>query len=264
MFKKSKNFKIILGAITLILITIFYIINIYQVKDLFTNPTPIEFLNTSEIYQIFKRDKDNYFKSFYKNDLYARHINSIQDYLDKIRSSTYNITDKQKTKITKCINNVNETCKNIKLGWFDGKKANSIKWKIGGITGKLYENGLPHTRDDIILISDENINNYSDTKLTKTLLHEKVHIYQKIYPDDIQLYISSKNFKKIRERSPSDNIRANPDLDNWIYQDLKGDIYEAIYNNNPSSIEDITYKPINNQSYEHPYEKMAIEIEKYV
>ena len=78
------------------------------------------------------------------------------------------------------------------------------------------------------------------------------------------LFLVKNNFTKYKKRTNEDNIRANPDLDNWIYQDLKGDIYEAIYNNNPSSIEDITYKPINNQSYEHPYEKMAIEIEKYV
>ena len=51
------------------------------------------------------------------------------------------------------------------------------------------------------------------------------------------------------------------DLDNWIYQDSSEKLYKAIYNNNPNSIEDIEYYPVNKQSYEHPFEKMAIYIE---
>ena len=95
----------------------------------------------------------------------------------------------------------------------------------------------------------------------KTLMHEKVHIYQKIYKDHVEKYIKMNNFIKIKERSSSDNIRANPDLDNWIYKDSNNNIYQAIYNNKPSSVEDITYLPFNSQSYEHPFEKMAIFIE---
>ena len=55
--------------------------------------------------------------------------------------------------------------------------------------------------------------------------------------------------------------RANPDLDNWIYKDANNNIYKSYYNDMPSSIEDIKYYPVNNQRFEHPYEKMAIEIE---
>ena len=65
----------------------------------------------------------------------------------------------------------------------------------------------------------------------------------------------------LKKRNINDNIRANPDLDNWIYKDDNENIYSAIYKDNPSTIEDIEYFPVNNQSYEHPYEKMAIEIE---
>jgi hypothetical protein len=89
-------------------------------------------------------------------------------------------------------------------------------------------------------------------------------LYQKIYHDDIQKYIRNNNFVKHKKRSSYDNIRANPDLDTWIYKDKNDNLYKAVYNNKAQTVEDITYFPIDNQSHEHPYEKMAIEMEKYL
>ena len=97
--------------------------------------------------------------------------------------------------------------------------------------------------------------------LINTLIHEKVHIYQKKFPEKMNNYISFYNFKKIKKRDEYDNIRANPDLDNYIYQDSDNNTYKAQYNKNVLSVEDIVYYPKNNQMYEHPFEKMAIEIE---
>jgi hypothetical protein len=78
----------------------------------------------------------------------------------------------------------------------------------------------------------------------------------------VKNYLEKNNFKIIKQRTFFDNIRANPDLDNSIYSDDKNNIYKALYNSNkPTSIEDITYYPLKNQLYEHPFEKMAIEIE---
>jgi hypothetical protein len=111
--------------------------------------------------------------------------------------------------------------------------------------------------------SKKDINEYSESKLTDTLIHEKVHIYQKIYKDDVEKYLNEYNFKILKKRDESDNIRSNPDLNNFIYKDNNNNIYKATYENNPKSIEDIVYSPINNQSYEHPFEKMAIFIENY-
>ena len=78
---------------------------------------------------------------------------------------------------------------------------------------------------------------------------------------EVLKYLQNNNFTKIKEREENDNIRANPDLDNFIYQDENYNTYKAVYNNNPNSIEDITYYPYNEQYYEHPNERMAIEFE---
>ena len=221
----------------------------------------IIFLDKNDLYNILINDNDNYYKSFYSKDFYVRKIKNIEEYLDYIKKSISSINSIEKNKITKCINNANKKLKYINKSWFNGEKCIKLPWKIGMVTGKLYENGLPHTRDDIIIISKEDINLYTEKKLTKTLIHEKIHIYQKMYPNDINIYLNINNLKKYKKKTENDNIRANPDLDSWIYIDNNNNVYKAVYNKNPQSVEDIEYFPYNSQSSEHPFEKMAIEIE---
>jgi hypothetical protein len=246
----------------IILFIIFYIIhNHISIKQIEQFNDNVIFLNNYELLNILLNNHDKYYDTFFENDFNARNINNIDEYKDLIKKSVTDFNDNQKNKIKKCIYNADLYFSTLKFKWFDGNKNNKLKWIIGCTKGKLYENGLPHTRNNFIIISDEKVNNYSEEKLIKTLIHEKVHIYQKNYINDIELFLNENNFIKIKEREKSDNIRANPDLDNWIYKDYKQNIYKAVYNNNPSSVEDIQYKPINNQSYEHPYEKMAIYIE---
>jgi len=226
----------------------------------------IYFLNNNELLNILLENKDNYYNSFYKNDYISRKIKSINEYYENIEKSVYNFSDDQKNKIQEAIKiieeNIKSKCNNLE--YFDINKFNEIPWKFGCVTGKLYENGLPHTRDDIIVLSYQDLNIYSNTKLQKTLLHEKIHIYQKKNPDDTIKFLNINNFVKYKKRAEDDNIRANPDLDNWIYQNKENQILKASYNSNPKSIEDIIYEPLNNQSYEHPFEKMAIDFENYI
>ena len=85
-----------------------------------------------------------------------------------------------------------------------------------------------------------------------------------MYPNELDYYINNKKFYKVKRKTKYDNIRANPDLDNYIYKDENNVVYKAVYNQNPTSIEDITYYPYNKQLYEHPNERMAIEFEKII
>ena len=225
------------------------------------NNNIIIFYNKNQLYEILKNNQDNYYNKFYKNDYYARKIKNIDEYINMIYLSCIDLTYNQKEKVRNCIKNANSFFEKISYDWFNGTKANKIEWKIGSIKGKYYENGLPHTRNDIIILPVDKIDNYSDERLMRLLIHEKVHIYQKLYKDDIELYIKINGFIRVKERSEIDNIRANPDLNNFVYKDKQNNVYSALYNNMPKSIEDIIYYPENNQKFEHPFEKMAIEIE---
>lgn len=249
----------------LIFLTFYITNNLFLNKSIETmnNDEIIYFLNGNELYDILKYDEDNYYKTFYKLDFKTRNINNIEEYINLIKISVCNLNEEEKNKLVSCIKNADTRLEKIYFDWFDGKKAKELIWNIGCVQGKYYENGLPHTRGNIIILSKENINEYSEKKLTNTLIHEKVHIYQKKYSEDVQKYLDEHNFKIVKKRDSNDNIRANPDLNDFIYKDNNNNIYKAIYKNNAKTIEDIKYSPINNQSYEHPFENMAIFIENY-
>lgn len=220
----------------------------------------IYFLNKEQLFDLLKNDNDNYYKTFNKNDYKTRNINNINEYINLIKESTTDFTHFEKTKIIRCVEKVNIYFDNIEYEWFNGKKANTIAWKFGCVKGTLYENGLPHTRIDTIILPKDHLG-LDDNKLIKLLIHEKIHVYQKMYPNDVQLYIKLNGFIPIKQREMNDNIRANPDLDNWIYKDKDSNIYKAQYNKEPKTISDVIYYPTDSQLYEHPYETMAITIQ---
>ena len=186
----------------------------------------------------------------------------LNEYINyNIRQSISDFTKEEEEKIIKCIHEISKKMVNIQFDYFNGRKANTIAWKIGCIKGKLYENGLPHTRLDVIILPKEIIQNSSMDNLQQYLLHEKIHVYQKLYPKDVQLYLKKNHFVKIDKKTDLDhfNNRANPDMDEWIYKD-DSQIYQAVYNNYPTSISDVHFSGGSNK-LEHPFEKMAYDID---
>jgi len=255
------KYIILITFIILIVILIFNYFNNYEYfsnKNSLSSKSSIIFLTKTQVLKLLEEDKDNYYKRFNKYDLYARHVTSIKEYKNIIKSSPINLTNEQKNKIKNSIKIVDTKTSGIPD--FD------FPWKIGGISGKNYENGLPHTRDDVILLPANKIDNKTDIELAKLLCHEKVHIYQKLYPKYVDKYLKDNKIKILKKREENDMVRANPDLDNNIYYDNKI-IYSAKYNSNkPKSIEDITYGShgTGTQMSEHPFEKMAIEFEDII
>ena len=219
------------------------------------------FLNREELYNILS-NHHFFYKTLFKTDLTVRNVSSVEEYISIISKVVGDYKDedkrKEKNKIKRCISMASTHLENIDMEWFKREKSRLIDWNIGCIEGSDYEMGLPHTVDHIIILPIEIVRTFSDEKLTRTLIHEKVHIYQKIYPQDVDKYIDSKSFIKVRKRSEGDRIRANPDIDDWIYMNKEENrIYSSIYVEKPKSITDTTTR---DQRYEHPFEKMAIDI----
>ena len=261
----------IIFIVLFFIILLFYCFNkILSSNEYFDNQNTdnrlnIYFLNKNNLYDILIKDEDNYYKTFFNYDLYARNIKNIDEYEQKIKDSVVNLTEKQKNKLIICCNIVDEKLKEINFDGFDGVKASNIMWKIGAIKGKSYENGLPHTRKYIIVLPIEKINLKTTEQLCKLLCHEKVHVYQKKYKEDIEKYLKKNDISILKIREKNDMVRANPDLDNYIYTNNNNIIYYAKYNSTkPSSIVDIEYNNDGTQSSEHPFEKMAIDIENSI
>ena len=248
--------------INISLILILYINN----NESFTSNlnSEIIFLEPTELKNILLQDNDNYYDRFYDYDWKARNVKNKEEYLNNIKNHNVCLswTREQKEIVEKAINNINNNINNIinnnNNNIINNIDISNIPWIIG-LTNDNYENGYPHTRGKNIILNTKNI--YS-SNLIETLIHEKIHVYQKMYPDITNTIINKLNFKLVGKRKYSDMIRVNPDTDNNIYS-YNNNIMKAIYtSSNPTSIGDIKYNT--DYSYEHPNEWMAIDFAKKI
>lgn len=235
----------ILIVITIIIIVLIF--NNYKNNN-------IIFLENNETSEFLIKDIDNYVKNLNDIDLYARKVKTKEEYIKIISNNTLNFNENQKDKLIKCTAISDEFFLNYENYYINGSELVKIKW-IFGLVGNNYEEGMPHTRNDIIFISNNIINNEEEI-LIRILIHEKIHIYQRYY--NMDEIIKKMGYKFSRKKYNIPLIRSNPDLNDNIYKDHNNEELIALYNSDkPSSINDVK---ISNFSSEHPYEKMAYEI----
>jgi hypothetical protein len=262
----NKNILIVISSLIFIIILILIINNFFTNNNFENNNIDNNnYINKNELQNYLIKDIDNYYKNFSDKDFIARKVSNIEHYQNNIKLSCIDINNNIKKTLNNCINKANYKLKKYSCVGFDGPKCANIKWKIGVVKDKLYEEGYPHTRNDVIIIPLYLLNNSS--QLVNTLIHEKIHVYQKLYPEDINEYLQNNGFTKYKLRSEYNemfNTRSNPDMDEWIYKDKDGNIMMAEYIDNPKSIMDVKTIPINNSKYEHPFEYMAYDITEHL
>jgi hypothetical protein len=256
--------------VLLIVIIIFFFIQKFKNEN-FESNININILSDYEIKEFIIKDKDGFLNSLTKYDLKARNSNSKKDYINKIIQSL----DKKNNKLLGTtleykkellIKSIKEADKLLEKNYKDIK---NIKWNIILMEGDEYENGYPHTRGKYIILNKKYIDDNDIDKLIRVLIHEKIHVFQRNNPTHkiIRDYMKKKGYKKYKLREEllreKPLLRTNPDLDEWIYQDMiNNKIMYCLYNNeNPNSITDIQYNQNEDKhKEEHPYETMAYEI----
>lgn len=235
-------------------------------KETFTKDDPqIQFLSKHQFTQVLLDNKDRYYDTFHKNDMKVRNVKSIQDYENVFRNSTCSGTKELQQKITKCILKVD-----AKLRQMDGEtkygiditRFRDIPWKFGFTCDRKYEYGLPHTRGDVIVINITEALNRKEKGLCELLVHEKTHVYQKLYKSEMDAYFKSKGYRVVDTKTTAQkHIPANPDIDSNIYDDLETKFkFYAKYRKTPSSFRDITYSD-DHAKNEHPLEQVAYDME---
>jgi hypothetical protein len=146
----------------------------------------------------------------------------------------------------------------IQLPYLDGPTAANMQWKIGLFKGREYEFGYPHTIHDVILLPLHACETDDFSRLCALMIHEKTHVYQKCFPEHAQLYLRLHGFERVQPRTlETTEVRPNPDTDNWIYRHRESGVWYVM--NEAYSIPPSERDP-NPQFYEHPFERMAIEI----
>lgn len=257
MFRLFKMFIIMIIFFVFILLY-----GLYKVYNLYGLYGSITFYNKEETYRILK-DNKYFYKNFTGKDLSVRGVKNIEEYMDNIRDDVCNFSFYDKIRISNCCRMADKKIYNrAKYNYFNGEKAVNIGWKFGCVN-KYYENGFPHTiGGKFIILSRKLLDSETDNELVKTLIHEKIHLYQSKYKDDVKKYLDNNGIIYYKEREERDNIRVNPDTDNNIYKN-KVFYYMAKFNDNSSTIGDVSYYN-NNKIYEHPFEQMAYEISEEI
>jgi len=240
----------------IILSLIAFIFNYYY-SDIVNDNIQITFLSSQLTNDFIKRDDDNYINNFSNADLHARNVTSKEEYINIILESTGDFNDNDKDKLTKAAKLADIFFEN-NIHYVDSI-ISEIPWIFSKLINNKYEDGYPHTRKNIIFLSNNVIDQYKLCKLAKLLIHEKIHIYQRYFPD--KLYNYMKNYEKIKERKLEPLSRSNPDLDEWIYAYKPNmELLKATYKSEtPKNLADIIV-PNNDSKFEHPYEFMAYDI----
>uniref|UniRef100_A0A6C0CMP6 Uncharacterized protein n=1 Tax=viral metagenome TaxID=1070528 RepID=A0A6C0CMP6_9ZZZZ len=223
----------------------------------------VQFLIDSQTQEILNNDTDHYYQTFHKTDFKVRKSKNLKDYLAKISKSGCDGTEENKEKILACIKKIETKLQNSRNDVAEGVhigKMLDLKWIIGFTCDKYYENGLPHTRGDVILLNNKDLQRRNIDETCKLLIHEKVHVYQKTYSEDFSQSIQE-SFERVDSSKVSKSIPANPDTDNYIYKRKDdGKWLKSKYNKNPKHFRDIQF-PDGDHTLEHPYESVAYSLE---
>lgn len=133
----------------------------------------------------------------------------------------------------------------------------ALPWKLAFTAA--YEDGLPHTRADIVFLPIAFFAWDRETRV-QTLVHEKVHIFQRAYPDAVARMLAPGYERLARRdaRSANSTLRSNPDVDAWTYAPRDGGAPMGVhYVADPHKIGDV----VGDAHTEHPYEVMAYAID---
>jgi hypothetical protein len=95
-----------------------------------------------------------------------------------------------------------------------------------------------------------------DDSLTRTLIHEKIHVYQRLFPVETAKYTAHLKCVPTTARNAYPLSRANPDLDKTAYA-CKDELWLYQYKSHePTHFDDVQ----KSGRAEHPYEHMAYHV----
>lgn len=263
MNKKLFLFISILCIISLTLTKIFITNKFFLLKEYFNLDNSL-FVDKETSYNNVINSK--YFNDLNKINLKVRGCDNLEDCKKIYLENLTDFTEEEKEKLTNLIEHANDITEKF-------NRFHSVPWRLAKTSSKI-ENGFPHTIGRIIYISDEFLNKSRKYKL-QTIIHEKLHLFQRIYPQETQRLYEDLEFIKIKKIN--DPLRRhNPDLDDYDYEYRGVRVYNKFKNENPDSLSDgnTVYLPYTknivnkmitkNYNNEHPNEIFAHLISKQI
>lgn len=242
--------SVILIVILFVSTTYYYRRTLFHIEKFGKNV----YLSKEDTSEFLAKDDDTYIESLSPADLYARKVSSVKEYKEKSVKNVLEFDENSKNILDKATILADTYFNKLNNAYIDTARINKIVWKFA-LTSN--EENLPHTRSDIIFLSPYVLKN-KEKALVSILIHEKVHIYQKMYIEEFQNMLLQNGYKQVKKRKEYPLIRANPDLDEFVYSDKNGKLMLTLYKNNrPKGITDVE---TNNHHHEHPFEEIAYKI----
>ena len=270
--------------ITLVILAIYYIYTVYTSVPFKNgkNEEHLYYMSYEETVRFLESDEDRYVANLSPIDLYARKVASKEEYINIIKGEATHFNKGDKLMLDKCTKKADELLRNININtissesnldyskYLNYKDIANIKWVLAitrNDNGGKYEDGLSHTRKNIIFLSQD-VLNYSEDEIIKLLIHEKIHIYQRYNEASFKTIIYNMGYAESTDSQAISQdklkyVRSNPDVNNKIYKNLHtGELMICLYSSDkPKNINDII---IENYAMEHPYEKIAYEISEHI
>jgi len=189
----------------------------------------MEFLTRTQTQKFLAADPDGFIARLGPYDLKARHCRTRQEYKALAINSASAWTPEEKDQLWRQAQLAQE--------FLETTIYSGLPWRFAKA---YYEDGLPHTRLNVIFLSE--------VVTARTLVHEMVHIGQKLQGPRIPPgYVLSDQH--------IENLRANPDTDGKVW--YKGGVPAGgFFGPNPSSITDVR------EYVKHPFEAEAYAVEE--
>lgn len=229
----------------------------------------ILFLSGQDTSAFLLKDQDHYIRSLSEYDLIARQASNYEQYASRSAASAVSFTQAEMLRLSACCRAVDIALRNRlvhvdeAVSWINVQATSDIPWKLGITRDTTYEGGLPHTRADVIFLCRNRISNMKDLDLQVVLLHEKIHVYQRLYKKEFEYSVRSHGYRKFCKRKSLCMARSNPDLDEYVYCDKHGNILTALYaRDTPTGITDVIYTSPTNE--EHPNEVCAYTVSRWL
>ncbi len=141
------------------------------------------------------------------------------------------------------------------------RNINTIDWVFAKLNNSI-ENGFPHTLGNVIFVSSHTL---QTEHFVKTLIHEKIHVYQRLFPEYTHALVHMYwGYTTHSRKTDIDDARNNPDLDEFVYSSNGKSAFYMRYNDNPTNLNDASVFSVVNEVYEHPFERMAYQISECV
>lgn len=213
----------------------------------------ITFLDANDTKRFLIEDDDRYITSMSYSDLLARKISNHRQYLEVASGSALHFNEMHKVILEDAVLIAEKELQVLNHPWI---RYQTIPWKFA-LVHPNYENGLPHTRADIIFLYPQHLD-LTQRDLVNLLIHEWIHLYQRLHKNRLQVLLEQNGYMRWKLRKSIPLIRANPDVDEFIYLHPSGEVMQAVYNSSyPKSISDVSSTQF---SMEHPFEEMAYTI----